>query len=108
MGSSQPECRASAHPRVSHAAESHPRPRGLRPLRGQVPADPLCSGPSAGMPVTVERRTPLPPTPSTNNEAFLPWLTQPGTGPASQSPGCPGPSTDPMRTPPHPSCPGST
>lgn len=32
---------------------------------------------------------------STNNEAFLPQLTQPGTSPASRPPACPGPSTNP-------------
>ena len=35
---------------------------------------------SAGIPIAVQRQAALP---STNNEAFLSWLTQPGTGPAA-------------------------
>ena len=67
-----------------------PFPHSPRPLTSQVPAD--LTARQLGCPSLFRRTTALP---STNNEAFLPQLTQPGTSPASQPPACPGPSTNP-------------
>ena len=86
-----------------------PFPHSPRPLTSQVPAD--LTARQLGGPSLFRRTTALP---STNNEAFLPQLTQPGTSPASRPPACPGPaptlntkpqgSTPLADLPPLPSC----
>lgn len=101
--SRQSQCGAFARPTASQAVESppHPLPHSSRPLTARSLLTPYSMAHRLGCPSPSRGAAALP---GTNNEAFLPWLTQPGTGPASRPPACPGHGADPGRTPPHPSC----
>lgn len=85
--------------RQPHRPWSHPPPRSSRPLTARSLLTPYGMAHRLGCPSLSRGVAALP---GTNNEAFLPWLTQPGTGPVSRPPACPGHSTDPGRTPPIP------